>query len=358
MDKPRKTFTKLNDEEGLDITIIEIKPEEDIINNFLTYDFDEILGIEYKRKSVYILHYPLDKNLVSYGLIKDIKDGKKISHYCNIEEGSSGGPILSLNNFKVIGIHYGGVDEINDRTKIKLNFGTVIKYAITLFNEENRNMKLENITNSDEKRQLENLFGKERTVVSLRLKKENEKILRDIQKYEDNIRLENQQNQNSSGSDENQGENQQDNSSQNSSGTQNKQNQDENQQTDASQPEKQNQNEQNSAAQNKQTESQNNESNGQNQDNQQSESTADKGETSKNEPQNQKNINRDEKGNPQDKLPENPMSATTPLQNEDKQTTSEEALAKAQQYRQIEQDPGGLLRAFIRAEYMKNRFKE
>lgn len=139
MDKPRKTFTKLNDEEGLDITIIEIKPEEDIINNFLTYDFDEILGIEYKRKSVYILHYPLDKNLVSYGLIKDIKDGKKISHYCNIEEGSSGGPILSLNNFKVIGIHYGGVDEINDRTKIKLNFGTVIKYAITLFNEENRN---------------------------------------------------------------------------------------------------------------------------------------------------------------------------------------------------------------------------
>ena len=62
-------------------------------------------------------------------------------------------------------------------------------------NEENRNMKLENITNSDEKRQLENLFGKERTVVSLRLKKENEKILRDIQKYEDNIRLENQQNQ-------------------------------------------------------------------------------------------------------------------------------------------------------------------
>ena len=62
-------------------------------------------------------------------------------------------------------------------------------------NEENRNMKLENIMNSDEKRQLENLYGKERTVVSLRLKKENEKILRDIQIYEDNIRLHNQENQ-------------------------------------------------------------------------------------------------------------------------------------------------------------------
>lgn len=62
-------------------------------------------------------------------------------------------------------------------------------------NEENRNLKLENITDSAEKRQLENLYGKERTVVSLRLKKENEKILRDIQIYEENIRLINQQNQ-------------------------------------------------------------------------------------------------------------------------------------------------------------------
>lgn len=62
-------------------------------------------------------------------------------------------------------------------------------------NEENRNLKLENITDSAEKRQLENLYGKERTVVSLRLKKENEKILRDIQIYEDNIRLQNQENQ-------------------------------------------------------------------------------------------------------------------------------------------------------------------
>jgi hypothetical protein len=62
-------------------------------------------------------------------------------------------------------------------------------------NEENRNLKLENITDSAEKRQLENLYGKERTVVSLRLKKENEKILRDIQIYEENIRLINQRNQ-------------------------------------------------------------------------------------------------------------------------------------------------------------------
>ena len=139
IDESRKTFTKLNDDEGIDITIIEIKQQKDEINNFLGYDNDEILGIEYKRKSIYILHYPNDKKLVSYGLIQDIRDGKKICHYCNTEEGSSGSPILSLNNFKVIGVHYGGVNDKNIMTKIKLNYGTFIKHAITLFNEEYKN---------------------------------------------------------------------------------------------------------------------------------------------------------------------------------------------------------------------------
>ena len=60
------------------------------------------------RKSIYILQYPKDKRLVSYGLMKDISDGEKINHYCNTEDGASGSPILSLNNFKVIGVHYGG----------------------------------------------------------------------------------------------------------------------------------------------------------------------------------------------------------------------------------------------------------
>jgi len=60
------------------------------------------------RKSIYILQYPKDKRLLSYGLMKDISDSKKINHYCNTEDGSSGSPILSLNNFKVIGVHYGG----------------------------------------------------------------------------------------------------------------------------------------------------------------------------------------------------------------------------------------------------------
>jgi len=127
IDNSRKVLTIKKVEEGIDITIIEIK-QKDNIYAFLGID-DKILELDCIRKSIYILHYPRDKRLVSYGLMKSISTGKKISHYCNTEYGSSGSPILSLNNFKVIGVHYGGSENRN----IKLNFGTFIKYAIKEF---------------------------------------------------------------------------------------------------------------------------------------------------------------------------------------------------------------------------------
>ena len=52
--------------------------------------------------------------------------------------------------------------------------------------EENRNKQLEDINDDIERIKLENQFGKERTLVSLRLKKENEKALLDVQNYEKN----------------------------------------------------------------------------------------------------------------------------------------------------------------------------
>ena len=59
-------------------------------------------------------------------------------HYCNTEEGSSNGPILSLETFKVIGIHYGGY-----KNNIEFNYGAFIKYAIDLFSNfiKNKNGK-------------------------------------------------------------------------------------------------------------------------------------------------------------------------------------------------------------------------
>ena len=87
------------------------------------------------KKSIYLLYYPKEKKLASFGLINGINQCKKISHYCNTEDGSSGSPILSLNNFKIIGVHYGGCNKNN----IRLNYGTYIKYIITEFNKKYNN---------------------------------------------------------------------------------------------------------------------------------------------------------------------------------------------------------------------------
>ena len=142
IDNSRKKYT--NSDNNIDITIIEIKQNKDGIEiyNYLTLDENDInkneenINCEYKNKSIYILHYPNGKLKVSYGLINDIVDNKRINHYCNTEEGSSGAPILSLETFKVIGIHC-GCYPIN----IKLNYGTFIKYIIYLFNISYYNQK-------------------------------------------------------------------------------------------------------------------------------------------------------------------------------------------------------------------------
>ena len=147
IDNNRKKFTFKNEEEGIDITIIEIKRYTDKIYNFLEID-DNILELDCKKKSIYILHYPKEKRLVSYGLINDIYEGKQIYHYCNTEYGASGSPILSLSNFKVIGVHFGGSKIINS----KLNFGTFMKYAINEFNNKYKNeaIKSRRLTKTNE----------------------------------------------------------------------------------------------------------------------------------------------------------------------------------------------------------------
>ena len=43
---------------------------------------------------------------------------------------------------------------------------------------------------------------------------------------------------------------------------------------------------------------------------------------------------------------------------ESREQYDEEAQARAQQYREIPENPGGLLKAFIRREYMKKRYEE
>ena len=95
---------------GFNLTIIEIKPEDNLNkNNFLELDENLLINnskIIYENKSLYILYYQKEKGaLISYGSLN-----KKVSHYlinlCKVEESSAGAPILNLENNKVIGLHF------------------------------------------------------------------------------------------------------------------------------------------------------------------------------------------------------------------------------------------------------------
>ena len=162
----RKKYT--NPDKNIDITIIEIKPKEDGIgkNNFLELDENEInknkenIELDFKNKSIYILHYPKGKLSVSYGLLKNIIDNKQIYHFCSTEDGSSGGPILSLETFKVIGIHFG----YNNKSQFKINYGTFIKYAVDLFNIFYNNKS--DIINNSNKNKYPLNFGSEKKKIN------------------------------------------------------------------------------------------------------------------------------------------------------------------------------------------------
>ena len=157
LDNLRKKYT----DENIDITIIEIKQNEDGIYNYLEIDDiingnEENIVLEYENESIYILHYPNSELSVSYGLINDIIDNKKINNYCNTSKGSLGSPILSLKTFKVIGIHCGIYSIKNE-----LNYGTFIKYAIDEFNKYNKFKDEISIIYKVNEESIQNIFGEE-----------------------------------------------------------------------------------------------------------------------------------------------------------------------------------------------------
>ena len=91
-----------------------------ILNNIKPNYLNDI----YSNKSIYILNYPEDKEImVSYGQPPQINESE-INHYCSTKEGSSGSPILLINNQKLIGIHYDSSKQFDfnkgDKNKMKL----------------------------------------------------------------------------------------------------------------------------------------------------------------------------------------------------------------------------------------------
>ena len=126
IDKSRKIYKDNN------IIIIEIKPNKDKIYNYLELDENEIYKENKEYKSIYIIHLYNEEISVSYDIMNELIDNKKIC------------PILSLKTFKIIGI--------NNYKNINNN----IKYLIDKFN----NYKDEiNIIYKTDAEGYENIFG-------------------------------------------------------------------------------------------------------------------------------------------------------------------------------------------------------
>ena len=145
LDESRTIYTIGNNEnDKYDISIIELKTNEFDLDDYLTidddiYKFDEFNKI-YKGKIIYIIHYEKGKNLkYSAGPIIKIDKNNNIFHCCATENGSSGAPILNLNNSQVIGIHFGYVQKLNS------NIGKIIKYPIDEFIKKKEKIFIDNI---------------------------------------------------------------------------------------------------------------------------------------------------------------------------------------------------------------------
>jgi hypothetical protein len=131
IDEKRKTYSN---EKKYDVTIIEIKQGDNLdTDSFL--DVDNYFSIKdlnetFKDKSVFIGHYPFGENIeYAFGTIFHIReDNYTLKHYCHTEHGSSGGPIINLENYKVLGVHKG-----HPNGNFNFNLGTYIKGPIEDF---------------------------------------------------------------------------------------------------------------------------------------------------------------------------------------------------------------------------------
>ncbi len=116
-----------------DVTILELKKDDGLKINGLEVDYEEYEAPleEFQKLQIYLIHYPRSKRVCkSVGEIKDISENDlTIRHTCSTAGGSSGCPIINLNNLKVIGVHKGSLDNQN------FNVGTFIKGPIEKFNE-------------------------------------------------------------------------------------------------------------------------------------------------------------------------------------------------------------------------------
>jgi len=126
--------------EEIDFTCIEIIKEDDIIEiinpseiDYNCYNINYNIE-EYDKRGIVIPGIKEKEIEISQGIIYYIKNGKLFFHNCNTKDGFSGGPIILINNLKIIGIHKGYEE------KYKKNIGIYFKKIIWKINEEKKNI--------------------------------------------------------------------------------------------------------------------------------------------------------------------------------------------------------------------------
>ena len=166
------------------ITIIEIKENDSLdINSFLKID-EQILSSDLNEKmEIYLLYYLLlnGKFEFSTGEIKTIKnDGSIFEHFCASKQGALGGPLINLNNFRVIGMHIGA-------DKKESNLGLLLKFPILEFYNDNKN-------NNINKSKINNSFQNNNDNYINELNNKNTYLINEINKLEENLKKEKNEN--------------------------------------------------------------------------------------------------------------------------------------------------------------------
>jgi hypothetical protein len=166
-------------------TIIEIKETDKIknyleLNEYLIKDIENyqeskgILDNEFIENTIYTLQYPEGELSVSYGLLNTIYIDKKFkfSHRCSTRGGSSGAPILTVDN-KVIGMHVEGHKNFN--------IGTFLNYPIKDFILKNGKIDEILLSNFNKKYNL-NIEDFNLTKLNLTRKFSGNELIKDLSK--------------------------------------------------------------------------------------------------------------------------------------------------------------------------------
>lgn len=139
----RKIWTDKN----LDYTIIEIL-NSDNFNDFLVADYNDVndenlQNIKYLNCSILLAAYMENQQIFfnQRNIISTPNQLGKFLHDCNTVPGSSGGPIISVDNFNVIGIHK-GYDKKHGK-----NVGILLRNIINNIRNKNSLIKLDNNNN-------------------------------------------------------------------------------------------------------------------------------------------------------------------------------------------------------------------